>query len=340
MPVQTRIQLRRDTAANWTSTNPVLATAEVGVETDTLRFKVGDGSAAWASLAYAAAGSATTSVTATNIAGGAAGGVPYQTGSGSTSILPVGTAGRVLVVNAGATAPEWAQPKLNAFAATSSSELAGVISDETGSGSLVFATSPSLVTPSIGSGGANLSGSTSGTTNLRAAAVASGTLTLPAETGTLATQAHVAGAYLPLAGGTLSGALAAGGNNVSGVGTLTATNITLTGTLDTGLGAGVVKSDASGVLSASAVSLTADVSGALPVANGGTGATDATTARTNLGAAATSHTHTSSQITDRTTAMFGAGVTNLGSLSTNTRIWVQSTEPTSGVAEGDLYFYG
>ena len=36
------------------------------------------------------------------------------------------------------------------FAATTSSELAGVISDETGSGSLVFATSPTLVTPTLG----------------------------------------------------------------------------------------------------------------------------------------------------------------------------------------------
>lgn len=36
------------------------------------------------------------------------------------------------------------------FAATTSSQLAGVISDETGSGALVFATSPTLVTPSIG----------------------------------------------------------------------------------------------------------------------------------------------------------------------------------------------
>jgi len=40
--------------------------------------------------------------------------------------------------------------KLNVFAATTSSELAGVISDETGSGSLVFATSPTLVTPVLG----------------------------------------------------------------------------------------------------------------------------------------------------------------------------------------------
>ena len=40
--------------------------------------------------------------------------------------------------------------KLSAFAATTSAELAGVISDETGSGALVLATSPTLVTPTIG----------------------------------------------------------------------------------------------------------------------------------------------------------------------------------------------
>lgn len=45
--------------------------------------------------------------TATNLAGGAAGSVPYQTGAGSTTFLGVGTALQVLKVNAGATAPEW-----------------------------------------------------------------------------------------------------------------------------------------------------------------------------------------------------------------------------------------
>lgn len=39
---------------------------------------------------------------------------------------------------------------LAVFAATTSAQLAGVISDETGSGALVFANSPSLVTPSLG----------------------------------------------------------------------------------------------------------------------------------------------------------------------------------------------
>ena len=46
------IQIRRDTAANWTSANPTLAQGELGVETDTDKIKVGDGSTSWSSLSY------------------------------------------------------------------------------------------------------------------------------------------------------------------------------------------------------------------------------------------------------------------------------------------------
>lgn len=46
------IQLRRDTAANWTSYNPVLAEGELGYELDTMKFKVGDGSTEWNDLPY------------------------------------------------------------------------------------------------------------------------------------------------------------------------------------------------------------------------------------------------------------------------------------------------
>jgi len=48
------LQLRRDTATNWTSNDPILAEGEIGVETDTLKFKIGDGSTSWTSLDYAA----------------------------------------------------------------------------------------------------------------------------------------------------------------------------------------------------------------------------------------------------------------------------------------------
>jgi hypothetical protein len=47
------IKLRRDTAANWSSVNPTLASGEPGLETDTLKIKYGNGSTAWNSLSYA-----------------------------------------------------------------------------------------------------------------------------------------------------------------------------------------------------------------------------------------------------------------------------------------------
>ena len=47
-----RILLRRDTSSNWTSGNAVLASGEVGYETNTGKFKIGNGSTAWTSLAY------------------------------------------------------------------------------------------------------------------------------------------------------------------------------------------------------------------------------------------------------------------------------------------------
>jgi len=48
-----RIQLRRDTAANWTRVNPILEDGEPGLEIDTNQIKYGDGNSAWNDLAYA-----------------------------------------------------------------------------------------------------------------------------------------------------------------------------------------------------------------------------------------------------------------------------------------------
>ena len=52
MPAAAVIQLRRSTAATWTSANPTLAQGEIGYETDTGLFKIGDGSTVWSSLSY------------------------------------------------------------------------------------------------------------------------------------------------------------------------------------------------------------------------------------------------------------------------------------------------
>ena len=52
MPRKTLIQNRRDTAYNWTTVNPTLAEGEFGVETDTNKFKIGDGITIWQNLPY------------------------------------------------------------------------------------------------------------------------------------------------------------------------------------------------------------------------------------------------------------------------------------------------
>ena len=290
MAVQTKLQVRRDTAANWTSTNPTLASGEIGFETDTLKFKIGDGSTAWTSLKYSTdvsllsgtitsanlaslisnetgsgalvfatnptlegatvnngtslvvrdadsvvgrvigsgnvlyiqggadsadgtghifvgryananavanitlnstttnvatnlivggtintAGQFTSTLTGTapfvvssttqvanlnvatsgttsNVLGGAAGSLPYQSAANTTTYLArTATNNSTLAFNSSTNAPFWVTPTLSNtyYAATTSAQLAGVVSDETGSGNLVFSTSPTITTPRL-----------------------------------------------------------------------------------------------------------------------------------------------------------------------------------------------
>ena len=64
-----RIAIRQDTASNWETANPTLASGEQGHESDTGKRKIGDGSTAWNSLDYmygtAATADTTTSATDT-----------------------------------------------------------------------------------------------------------------------------------------------------------------------------------------------------------------------------------------------------------------------------------
>lgn len=53
--INTRIQLRNDLAATWNSENPVLKKGEIGIEIDTRKMKVGDGTTAWKTLSYVGA---------------------------------------------------------------------------------------------------------------------------------------------------------------------------------------------------------------------------------------------------------------------------------------------
>lgn len=90
-----RIQIRRDTAANWEINNPVLLLAEMGYETDTNRVKFGDGINPWNDLNYFAPGGNSGATGATGPAGvgptGPAGAAGPTGAAGSAG--PTGAAG-------------------------------------------------------------------------------------------------------------------------------------------------------------------------------------------------------------------------------------------------------
>lgn len=88
----TRMQQRRDTAANWTSNNPTLASGEVGFETDTGKFKIGDGATAWTALGYATINPFLTSSTVT------AGGTTTLTVASNRQQLFTGTSNQACVL--------------------------------------------------------------------------------------------------------------------------------------------------------------------------------------------------------------------------------------------------
>lgn len=95
-----------------------------------------------------------TSVTVDTYGRVTAGANPVVVASGKTltannTLTFTGTDGSSVAFGAGGTVA-YTSNNLSAFAATTSSQLAGVISDETGSGALVFANSPSFVTPALG----------------------------------------------------------------------------------------------------------------------------------------------------------------------------------------------
>ena len=117
-----------ETFTNKTLTSPTLTTPALGVATATTINKL--------TITPPASGSTLA------IADG-------KTFTVSNTLTFTGSDGYSVAFGTGGTAAYVAN-KLSVFAATTSAELAGVISDETGSGALVFATSPTLVTPVLG----------------------------------------------------------------------------------------------------------------------------------------------------------------------------------------------
>ena len=113
----------------------------------------------------------------------AQGDILYYNGTNVVNLGP-GTSGYFLKTQGAAANPIWANipgggdalvaNPLSQFAATTSLQLAGVISDETGSGALVFATSPTLVTPALGT---PASGTLTNCTSLPVAGITASTST-------------------------------------------------------------------------------------------------------------------------------------------------------------------
>jgi len=92
------IQFRRDTASNWTSNNPTLADGEFAIETDTDKYKIGDGSTAWTSLNY---GTGLGAIDVGTI--DAKGDLVVGTADNTAARLAAGSNGQVLVADSGQT---------------------------------------------------------------------------------------------------------------------------------------------------------------------------------------------------------------------------------------------
>jgi hypothetical protein len=109
-----QIQIRNGTAAQWTAANPTLAVGEMGAETDTGKFKIGTGSTAWNSLAYAAVGTVTS--VGQTFTGGliSVNGSPIST-SGTLALTVAGTSGGIVYFSSSSTWASSAALALNAL---------------------------------------------------------------------------------------------------------------------------------------------------------------------------------------------------------------------------------
>jgi hypothetical protein len=174
MSVVTQIQVRRGTAAQWTSANPTLASGEWGFESDTGKVKIGDGVTAWNSEPYIGAGTVTSVTAGTGLSGGTI------TGTGTIAIdSTVATlTGTQTLTNKTLT-----DPKINlAFTADSGSSYTAVLTDNgkvvtmnNGSGntfriptnaSVAFPIGTQINVLSIGAGQTTINAVTSGTTTI------------------------------------------------------------------------------------------------------------------------------------------------------------------------------
>jgi len=229
------------------------------------------------------------------------------TGPKAASVLSIGSPLQVLQVNAGATGFQYVtlsgggnaltSNPLSQFAATTSAQLAGVMTDETGTGSLVFGTSPTLTTPLLGT---PTSGTLTNCTGLPVATGISGLATGAATFLTTPTSANLAALL----------------TDETGTGAAVFANSPTLTTPNLGTPSAATLTNATGL------PLTTGVTGLLPVANGGTGtATPGIVAGTNV-----TVTGTWPNQTVNATGGGGGNVSNTGTpTSGQVAVWTSAT---------------
>jgi hypothetical protein len=238
----TRMQQRRGTAAQWTSANPVLNAGEMGWESDTNKFKIGDGTNHWADLDYFADINSTVNPAfGSSITFEGATADSYETvlqvtdpTADRTITLPNATGTVVLadatqtLSNKTLTSPiistisnsgTLTLPTSTGTIALTTDIPAGVVT-ETGTQTLTNKTITGLV---LSDGSFVVEGATADayeTTVQFTDPTADRTITIPDATGTVALTGNV----LALSGGTMSGAIAMGTSKITGLGAPTDPN--------------------------------------------------------------------------------------------------------------------
>jgi hypothetical protein len=269
------------------------------------------------------------------VASGGTGITSFGTGVGTALGVNTGSAG-AFVVNGGALGTPSSGTLTNAtglpigtgvsglgtnvatFLGTpSSANLAAAVTDETGSGALVFATSPTLVTPALGTPS---SGTLTNATGLPLSTGVTGLLPVANGGTATATPSLVAGSNVTVSGTWPNQTIAS--SNSGG----TVTSVSGTGTVQGLSLSGTVTSSGNLTLggSLSAVNLTSQVTGTLPVANGGTGATTLTSNNVIIG-------------NGTSAVQFVAPSTTGNVLTSNGTTWTSAAPGGAGVGDHEVY---